>query len=363
MVPILHHEGRCREYLYLGGQGLGFVFSLMMSAQAAASPTALQQGSQPIAEPHISAITKGLDQANGLTNSASASQSMPAIQIQPSPQEVEAVAEQEAAKRRIFGLEPDAWVAIFTLVLSLSTIFLWWETRKLSKLAGIQADDFKKSLAQMEISANATQTAAHAAQASADAAKLSSDIAFGSEIPRFEISATNFEPLSWLHPNKSLFNICLRNDGGSKAYLIEQGANFFVSTLLPDHPRLELNMICSADIGAVVESGEEIEVIFGQTKDLSNDEINAVHSGLDTFRVYGYVTYRDFLGNFWRDRFCLKSEVMKGRGVRLIQAYEYSNYIGRERYDPKESNPYLENFTELLNASDKANERNSVNKT
>ncbi|EKM98816.1 hypothetical protein MXAZACID_13596 [Acidocella sp. MX-AZ02] len=47
----------------------------------------------------------------------------------------------------------------------------------------------------------------------------------------------------------------------------------------------------------------------------------------------------------------------------MIQAYEYSNYIGRERYDPKESNPYLENFTELLNASDKANERNSVNKT
>lgn len=355
MVPICRHEGRCREYLYLGGQGLGFVLSLMMSAQAAASPPALQHGSQPVVEPHISAITKGLDQANGLTNSAPASQSMPVIQIQPSPQEVEAVAEQEAAKRRIFWFEPDTWVAVFTFVLSLSTIFLWWATRKLAKLAGIQAADFKKSLKHMENSANATQTAAHAAQASADAAKLSTDIAFGSEIPRFEISSTNFDGQFWLHPNKSLFNIRLRNDGRSKAYLIEHGANFFVCPFLADSPQLASNMIRSAEIGAVVESGEELEVPFSQPKDLTNNEINAVHFGTDTFWIYGYVTYRDFLGNFWRDRFCLKSEAMEGHGVRLIQAYEYSNYIGRERYDPKAPNPYLEDLTELLKATDKPN--------
>lgn len=57
------------------------------------------------------------------------------VQVEPGAQEVEAVANQEAAKRRVLGLEPDAWVALFTAVLSASTIFLWWDTRKSANAA------------------------------------------------------------------------------------------------------------------------------------------------------------------------------------------------------------------------------------
>jgi hypothetical protein len=41
---------------------------------------------------------------------------------------------------------PDAWVAIFTLTLTLSTIFLWWETRGLAR----EARDSAKTLIDME---------------------------------------------------------------------------------------------------------------------------------------------------------------------------------------------------------------------
>ena len=53
------------------------------------------------------------------------------IEVEPSAQEVEAVAEQEAAKRRIGGLQPDWWLVIFTGILSLGTMGLWLATRKL----------------------------------------------------------------------------------------------------------------------------------------------------------------------------------------------------------------------------------------
>jgi hypothetical protein len=46
------------------------------------------------------------------------------IQVEPSPKAVAEAAEREAQKRRFLGLEPDAWIAIFTLVLAVFTAVL-----------------------------------------------------------------------------------------------------------------------------------------------------------------------------------------------------------------------------------------------
>jgi hypothetical protein len=57
------------------------------------------------------------------------------IEVEPSAREVERAAQQEAAHGKILGLQPDGWVAIFTLSLTVSTILLWLDTRKSANAA------------------------------------------------------------------------------------------------------------------------------------------------------------------------------------------------------------------------------------
>jgi hypothetical protein len=57
------------------------------------------------------------------------------VEVEPSVNVVEAVAEREAAHNAILGLEPDAWVAIFTGTLMLSTILMWRDTRRSANAA------------------------------------------------------------------------------------------------------------------------------------------------------------------------------------------------------------------------------------
>jgi hypothetical protein len=46
------------------------------------------------------------------------------IQVEPSPKAIAIAADQESAKRRFFGFEPDGWVAIFTGLLFVATVIL-----------------------------------------------------------------------------------------------------------------------------------------------------------------------------------------------------------------------------------------------
>jgi hypothetical protein len=64
-----------------------------------------------------------------------ASTSSTVIEVEPSPEVVDALAEQKATARRLAGLEPDAWVAIFTAVLAVFTILLWRSTRGAARTA------------------------------------------------------------------------------------------------------------------------------------------------------------------------------------------------------------------------------------
>ncbi len=85
------------------------------------------------------------------------------IQVEPSPQEVAAAGREEAAHAEIFGLQPDAWVALFTFVLGVSTILLWLETRRLAK-------DGERSSGAAVKAANAAEKAANVAETALKAA-------------------------------------------------------------------------------------------------------------------------------------------------------------------------------------------------
>jgi len=115
MVPAGHHESDSRRNVAIARGGLA---ALLVAAAIGCGPAIAAEHSGP---PH---------------RDQSASRNMPprspaptVIEIQPSAQEVEAVAEQEAT-RRLLGLEPDAWVAIFTGALTVATGLLWLATER-----------------------------------------------------------------------------------------------------------------------------------------------------------------------------------------------------------------------------------------
>jgi hypothetical protein len=67
-----------------------------------------------------------------------------------------------------------AITAVFTIVLALSTLFLWRSTNRLWKAAAVQSDDMKKTIAEAIRSANAMENVARAVEVSASIAQESS---------------------------------------------------------------------------------------------------------------------------------------------------------------------------------------------
>jgi len=112
-------------------------------ACAALLVSAASSGAQQIAAKNNQNPNKNNQTSNPLPPSAA----KPIIVIvQPSAEEVDAVAEQEAANRRVMGYPPEDWVAFFTAVLSVSTIFLWWETRSAARAGADQARLTRESI-------------------------------------------------------------------------------------------------------------------------------------------------------------------------------------------------------------------------
>lgn len=135
MVLIRRHEGAGRKYAKATRAGLIVCAALLVSA---ASSGAQQIAAKNNQNPHKN---------NQTSNSLPSSAAKPIIVIvQPSPQEVDAVAELEAANRRVMGYPPEDWVAFFTAVLSVSTIFLWWETRNAARAGAEQARLTRESI-------------------------------------------------------------------------------------------------------------------------------------------------------------------------------------------------------------------------
>jgi len=64
---------------------------------------------------------------------------------------------------KVEALSAEAVIALFTIVLAISTTFLWWETRRLASQAKQQASDFQRSVAAAEMAAKAAQRSAEIA--------------------------------------------------------------------------------------------------------------------------------------------------------------------------------------------------------
>lgn len=72
------------------------------------------------------------------------------VKVGPTAKEIQEIAEYEAAKRRVFGLDPDTWSLIGTLLLFAVNILLWLATRSNADAARHAAEIAERSLSELE---------------------------------------------------------------------------------------------------------------------------------------------------------------------------------------------------------------------
>jgi len=270
MVFIRRDEGYGRKYVTVARAGLIACAVLLVSAAGS--------GAQQVAAKNNQNPSKN----NKTSNSLSPSAAKPIIVIvQPSAQEVDAVADQEAANRRVMGYPPEDWVAFFTAALSVSTIFLWWETRSAARAGAEQARLTRESIG------------------------LGNKEFISSHRPRIVLRGINAiiqNPASGLVVIR--FNV--HNTGSSKATITE--IKFFVVGGAKDTMYFPKVVLSLPNLPHDIESGFDFEAIAGSGPDWADiiqHGLNCVDAGYSAaalkddniyfnFRIT--VFYQDILG-------------------------------------------------------------------
>ena len=196
----------------------------------------------------------------------------------------------------------DVLIAIFTAVLAFKTAGLFRETTALRAAADKQAIHMETSIAVANRSAEAANKAANAAELSAKAA-------VGVELPVFVLHHLDFIDrevadlttlLQW-----PTIEISVKNYGRTPALVLSQSSEVSICAVLPERP--EYPSALDQPPERVVERGDIYDLIAARPERdnlLSPDETQAIIDGKIRLWVFGYVRYKDFLGNPHMTRFC-----------------------------------------------------------
>jgi hypothetical protein len=178
--------------------------------------------------------------------------------------------------------------------------------------------------------------AADAATKAAEAADLNARAAIGVELPRLELFRASWGSGVMSAVDKlqgGNLTVILRNYGRTGAHIIEDciTADIPEYDFMPDDPTYPVFGVEKAEIGKVIEPTEG-HLIFGQGKlTILPSQADSVLRGEKTLYVYGYVKYRDFLGDTWRSKFCLTLNDK----WQLLESTTWPNYSGRSRFNAK----------------------------
>jgi len=270
MVLVRRHEGAGRKYAKATRTGLIVCAALLVSAASS--------GAQQVAAKN----NENPNRDNQTSNSLPPSAANPIIVIvQPSPQEVDAVADQEAANRRVMGYPPEDWVAFFTAVLSVSTIFLWWETRSAARAGAEQARLTRESI------------------------DLGNKEFVFSHRPRIVLRGIS----AFIQDHAKdlvLIRFKIHNTGSSKAIIND--IKFFSSGGIKDTFYFPNVVLSSPNLPHEIESGFDVEAVAGSGKDWADivrtglSFVEAGHSKSTFLSENNYLTlritvfYQDILG-------------------------------------------------------------------
>lgn len=206
-----------------------------------------------------------------------------------------------------------AVIAVFTVRLSDSTKNLWEDAREAGKTARDAANAaaalVRAAQAQvelMDVQKGLMQSSLEATQKAANAAELSAKAAIGVELPKLMPVGLDFAAREVTLKEKirlSLINVSVKNYGRTPAFITSHCVEIVWGQGLPAEPDYRQTAKVSPD--TVVESGGlyELKGLFPRAT-VPEEAAEAVRDGTLSLWVYGFVRYRDFLGEPHESRFC-----------------------------------------------------------
>ena len=175
-----------------------------------------------------------------------------------------------------------AVLALFTAILAISTIALWWVTKGLRDFAAEQARDMKASIA--------------VASASADAAQMAARSAVAAELPILIVESVTCGPRA---PQAT---VKVGNHGRTPAIVTADCLVLTIERALSGQPRYPLQTLDSPDRSRIVEPKHEHSIQRLST--ITEEQWKSILARSEILWIYGYVEYTDYLKAKRRDGFC-----------------------------------------------------------
>jgi len=217
------------------------------------------------------------------------------IQIEPSAKAIEAEAERQSAQRRIFWLEPDAWVALFTLVLGISTIGLWLETKRLAGLAEDEGKDLKNSIAEAARAATAMEGVSTALQATAKNNELITERqrqavrAYVFVISGNLYTGITVNPPQTNRPNEPFIQLEIRNSGPTPAFNVDTWG--WISIIEPSQEHTLTIPVRDNNNRSSVGGYQNYPKYAWLRRALTSSEIEDVTAGVKRIYFHGQINY------------------------------------------------------------------------
>ena len=164
-------------------------------------------------------------------------------------------------------------LAVFTAVLAISTIGLWWVTKGLRDFAAEQAKDMKSSIAVAKQSANAAEAVARSAVAV--------------DLPILVVENVN------CGQRAAQATVRIGNHGRTPAIVISDCLVLSLDRALADQPRYPISCLAKPDRPRIVEAKHVYDL--QRPCAVTEDEWKRVFAGETILWAYGYVEYIDFL--------------------------------------------------------------------
>jgi hypothetical protein len=233
------------------------------------------------------------------------------------------------SRERIFDVLATIITAIFTVVLALSTVLLWKETKDLRNFAQQQSEDMKASIAEAARAADAMRDVAKAVAANAEAANdtlaLYKDanirqnrayltVGLGGVVAQTKETNYRFE-----------VRMTLQNVGNTPAYNVRSNAH---ADLLPIPLPNDFQFPAFVpEISGTSTMGPHQSNFFTAIANriYSDDEVHEMEFGPNKqLYVYGTVTYEDAFGISRKTNFCQQVLWLKGGGFMSYNIGKYN---------------------------------------
>ena len=226
-------------------------------------------------------------------------------------------------------------VAVFTVVLAVSTIGLWGATVRLWAAGERQLELIARNAVQQS---QDMQASIAAAQKAADAADLSAKGAIGVELPIITLDHMRLSRTAGVsgilvgYPGElSEPRIGFRNHGRTAAELTAWCVEWAVEKRLPEIPTYKTIVPYMPGTFLPEYAGQPYSFpLSSYVIRLKADEISAIEDESEYLWVFGYLAYRDFLGNPHEMRFCAKWEAYgptRADGSKVPLGFVYESEI------------------------------------